>query len=194
MPRVISYAVAIVLLPVLTAGCDQVLNALRNMEARTITLDPVKVAVRQDVTWANFGICHSHLESRVVGSRLGGVFDRRTDRSLAGLSGYEVGVARGESCHLRETSQFQTAVQFDLRALPAGEVTRAELRMRSVADYGLDPPIRQGTTAQCNVLVVGLATADWEPAPERTFDLVPWTVMTPRLEGFGWGARSGRSW
>ena len=179
----ISIVMSIFALP----ACRQILQGLRDAEVRTVTLEPVKTAARRQNDWSNFGVCPIQLERRGMGSYVWTQFLAVLSASVSGVSGHEVRVVRGESCHLRYTDRFQSAVEFDLAALPPGEVTRAVLRMRSQADYGTDPPITPGT-ARCNVLTLGYATATWDRGVEG-LELIPWAATGPG--GFGAGAPIG---
>ena len=164
------------------SGCEALQNALSNVESRTVTFEPVRTGARHAVDYSNFGICHSRLESRVVGSRLWHLFTDRLGPTVSGISGHEVRIARGESCHLREVHRFQSAVLFDLSSVPAGPVTLVELRMRGLADYGTDPPIRVAPRGLCARHVVGRATVEW-PAGitgiEGWFHLISSAPLSP---------------
>ena len=177
------------------AGLLLIVSGCAELEERTIVLQPVKAAGVHHITWSNFGICHSRLERRAVGSWLRNLFNTRMDPLMYGITGYEVGIARGESCHLREVHQFQTAVQFDFSSLPAGAIARATLNFRARADYGTDPPILTGTTDQCRISSVLRATAAWDPpsVPPYQWDgmlqgLVEGEPLRPASAVFGWGA------
>jgi hypothetical protein len=156
---------------VLSAGCA-------HLQERTVILEPVRSTRVVQSSWENFGVCHIRLESRASALVLNGMFYR--EPSFYGVNGYEVLIARGESCHLRTVAQYQAAIEFDLTALPAGALVRAELTSRSRDDYGVDPPIRIGSWAQCSVLTLGRATAAWEegaiPSVAVGSEVPPWRV------------------
>lgn len=172
---------------VAASSCGPLIEGLRNAEQRVVTLEAIRTAMRHGVTMTNFGICHSRLESRVVGSRSRFVFTSH-EPPFDSLAGHEVRVARGESCHLREVHSFQAAVAFDLSSLPTGAVTRAELTASTLSTSGTDSQVDFGSAEQCGILVLGRATADWEAGIGGT-TLVPSVGVRPAITGFR-GARS----
>lgn len=138
-------------------------------ESYTFTATPAQIANILEMGHNNFGICYPFILDR-RGTRLG-LWDefqrqRSTGRPLyrvEALTGYEIGVTRGETCHIRMFSQFQTAVSFDLSSLPPGSViVQAELRIYQEF-YPEGISVERGTSEQCAVIRVGQATEDWSP-------------------------------
>lgn len=132
----------------------------------TFEFEPSRIAsIFGDKQVQQFGVC-AGLDRR--GTRLF-VWDEfiRQNEVLVGaprpiaLAGYEVGVDRGESCHLRILDTFQAAIAFDLSSLPTSAVTNAELRIQQRFSL-LDPPRPAGTQDQCQILRVQQATQDWD--------------------------------
>jgi hypothetical protein len=164
------------------AGCGPLIEGLRNAEQRIVTLEPLKTGSRIVTDWTNFGICHVRLEQRVVGSRSMFVFTNFEPPQDA-LAGFEVRIARGESCHYRETHRFQAAVMFDLSSLPSGAITRAELEASTLVHAGVDPPINFGSREVCPVLELQRATAEWDAGLGRSA-LIAGTGVRPARDGF----------
>lgn len=164
------------------AACGPLIEGLRNAEERMVTLEPLRTGSRNVVDWTNFGICHVRLEQRVVGSRSMLVFTNFEPPQDA-LAGFEVRIARGESCHYRETHRFQAAVTFDLSSLPSGAITRAELKASTQVNAGLDPPNNFGSREICPVLELQRATAEWEAGHDRGA-LIAGTGVRPARANF----------
>lgn len=145
-------------------ACDEV-TPLRE---ETITLLPMKTAsIFGNKQSEKFGVCAPLLDRRGTRLFLWDEFlrTRAIERSAyynSHLTGYEVAVVRGESCHLRIADTFQAAVWFDLSRLPSTAVVSAELRMSANQFAGLDAPYLFGTREQCAVALIGEATEPWE--------------------------------
>lgn len=176
------------------AGLLLIVSGCAELEERTIVLQPVQAAGVHHTTYSNFGICHSRLEDRAVASLLRYLFATRMDPLMYGITGYEVRIARGESCHLRVVHQFQTAVRFDFSSLPAGAIARATLNFRARVDYGTDPSILPGTYDQCRISSVLRATEAWDPpsVPPYQWDgmlrgLIDGEPLRPASAPLGWG-------
>lgn len=168
-PLVPRWTAPALLLAALLGGCAP-------LSERSYTLAPEHTAsVFGFKTHSTFGICDPFFLDR-RGTRLY-VWDefRRQHEAAAqpvAMAGYEVGVSRGQTCHLRIVDAFQAAARFDLSALPASAaLVSAELRIeRRFAPR--DPPYDRGSTAQCAILLAGQATQAWEPGP-RTGAFIP---------------------
>lgn len=153
---------------------------LAPLHEETFEFRPTRVAsIFGDKQVQRFGLC-SGLDRRGTRLFLWDEFVRQHDtlvgapRPIA-LAGYEVGVTRGDSCHIRVLDTFQAAVAFDLSSLPTSAVSHAELRIRQRLSL-LDPPRPVGNQEQCEVLRVYQATQDWRSglfAPDTDFGPLP---------------------
>jgi hypothetical protein len=165
------------------APCD-----LPPLSERTFTFEPDKTAsifgVKQHDT---FGVCYPGFLNR-RGTRLyvWDEFMRQRESSspanrIRELAGYEVSVARGQSCHLRIVDTFQAAVHFDLSSLPLGAVvTHAELRVYRYFSL-LDAPYLRGSQDQCTVMMIGQVTESWADGQfERNSDYGPRRLIASR--------------
>lgn len=162
---------------VVLAGCGPAIEGLRDSEGRSFTLEPVRVRPVVAPTDVEFGVCDPFVFDR-TGLPLGATFaafERLRGASISGVAGHEVQIRRGQSCHKRYVITFQTLVDFELGALPAGAVSRAWLTMRGSINGGVDPPRLIGSPAQCNNLRLGRATAWWHLTETR--GLVPWEEL-----------------
>lgn len=185
-------------LPVLAilvaAGCGPLREGLENATTQTVTLQPtVTGAARSAEFSTTFGVCPpASLDGRGRGSATWEHFVSLTMErpDIQGLAGHEIGISRGESCHLRVVSQFQAMVSFPIGSLPAGAVTSAVLRGVPLLDRVTDAPIPPGTREQCEILAVGRATSPWTPGPTQGA-LVTWAGIPPPPPRFGRYARFG---
>ena len=118
------------------------LSACLPLTEQTFTFRPVSLAGIMDTKVKNFGVCSPfELDRRGASFFIWTEFLRARDSRYANpsfLSGYEILVNRGESCHLITANRFQTAVAFDISSLPSSAVTSAELRITGTADGGTD--------------------------------------------------------
>ncbi|WP_126452936.1 hypothetical protein [Sulfuriflexus mobilis] len=152
--------VALIIATINLSGC---------LSEETFTLRPIRTATILESNFKNFGICNAgvftFVDRRPPSAFIEGAFIRERESSrfseAAHLTGYEVLVQRGESCHLITANKFQTAVAFDLSSLPSTAVVAAELRINDSVYGGTDAPVGFGTREQCSVLVVGQATETW---------------------------------
>ncbi|MBX3629823.1 MAG: hypothetical protein KF908_07865 [Nitrosomonas sp.] len=143
--------------------------SLQPLTERTVTLEAEKTAsIFGENYHESFGICDPFfLDRRGTRLYLWDEFVRqrnstRPDDNVSHLAGYEVAITRGESCHLRIFETYQTAVKFDLSALPANAaVVSAQLNIHG-SFAPLDPPRDRGNRAQCTVMLLGQATEPWE--------------------------------
>lgn len=142
---------------------------LRPLSEQTFTLEPEKTAsIFGENHHDTFGVCSPfQLDRRGTRLYLWDEFVRqrdsvRPDFDLNNLAGYEVAVTRGQSCHLRIFERYQSAVQFDLSALPDNAaVVSAALNV--YGDFGpFDPPRSRGNREQCSVMLLGQATQSWD--------------------------------
>jgi len=149
------------------------LSGCGGVSEETVTLLPIRTASILATASHNFGICHAgifrFIERRPPTHFLWREFLRdRGSRYTppAYLTGYEVLIDRGESCHLATANRYQTAVAFDLSGLPSTAVVSARLRITQEVFYGTDPPVDNGPAEEharrCTVLIVGQATETWE--------------------------------
>ncbi|SEM97433.1 DNRLRE domain-containing protein [Nitrosomonas marina] len=161
----LSHYLLIILLITMVYGCAN----LRPLNEQTLTLEAERTAsIFIENHHDTFGICSPfHLDRRGTRLYLWDEFVRqydstRPDFDINNLTGYEVAVTRGESCHLRIFETYQTAVKFDLSAFPPGAaVLSAELNV--YGDFGpFDPPRSRGNREQCTVMQLGQATESWD--------------------------------
>lgn len=137
-----------------TAGCSTM----------TTTFTPQRTATILDGQPEQFGICvtadrsgsRSFMWQQFLANRGGTRFDSPVE-----LTGYEIAITRGESCHRRVVNLYQTAMYFDLSSLASRTVVSARLRLRDQRWGGVDAPYSLGTPDECRVLYVGEATDAW---------------------------------
>jgi len=157
------YFVLILIVTTGLSGCE-IVPPLRE---ETFTFTPGRTAsIFGSKVSETFGICGSTVDRRGTRLYLWDEFIRQRDRATSDysnshLSGYEVAVSRGETCHLRILDTFQAAVWFNLSSLPSTAVVSAELRISDVRYGGLDAPRGIGGSDRCKVARVGEATQAW---------------------------------
>jgi len=190
--RASVHALALPVLAVLIAsGCAPLRDGLENATEHTVTLQPTRTGALMHTVSGTFGVCVG-LDGRGGRPAAWDHFLTVEDENPAvdGMAGYQVSVSRGESCHQRVLSQFQTLAAFDISALPPGALTRAVLRATPLLDRQTDAPVPPGTPGQCNILRVGRATSAWPPG-ESIGPLVTWAPIPPPPAAFGRYARFG---
>jgi len=168
-------------------------SCFRETTNQTITLLPIKVATFQSQIVENFGVCGPGLDRRGTKAEMWHQLTIRREvfRPLPFLVGWEVAVQRGESCHLRVISKFQTAIAFDLSTLPSDVVVSARLLLRNQYWIGVDTALPQGSNEACTHLYFGKSLATFEDGifasledrnreirDARTTNLQPWSRMT----------------
>jgi hypothetical protein len=165
------------------------------MHEETFEFEPARVAsVFGDKQVENFGIC-AGLDRRGTRLYLWDEFVRQNElitgeRRPIAMAGYDVGVQRGESCHLRVLDTFQAAVAFDLSALPTSAVKDARLIIHHNFSP-LDPVKYRGHRDQCGLFRIYQATEDWAAGifwpdgPSGPRDLIAGTPIRPAPDPLG---------
>jgi hypothetical protein len=156
------YQVLLVFCVIILAGCT-----FPDLSERTFTFRPSKTASIMVTDLERFGICDPFfVDRRGASFFMWGEFLRERGYSRfetpAELSGFEVLIQRGETCHLRTVNFFQAAAHFDLDSLPSSAIVSAELTINNINYGGLDAPVGFGSTSQCRQLILGQADEFWD--------------------------------